>query len=125
VFVIPPAPYWCSACKIEEVMNIKRIKFERTGGFAGIRLAADIEVNELPEDEKHKILELLDEVDFDELPEKLSKKMPIPDEFVYSITVVSDTKEYNVLAGESSMPDDMQPLLEILGGITKKQMRKK
>ena len=45
-------------------MHIKRIKFERTGGFAGIRLAADIEVDELPEDEKHKILELLDEVDF-------------------------------------------------------------
>ena len=53
-------------------MEAKRIKFERTGGFAGIRLAADIELDELPEDQVHQLLELLDEVDFDELPEQLT-----------------------------------------------------
>ena len=108
-------------------MYIERIKFERTGGFAGIRIAADIDVNELPEDQKHEILELLDDMDFDELPEKLQGRMPIPDEFVYSVTVVSSKKEYRVLvlAGESAIPNDMQPLLEILEGIAKRQMRKK
>lgn len=106
-------------------MHIERIKFERTGGFAGIRLAADIEVDELPEDQKHEILELLDEMDFDELPEKLSAKSPMPDEFVYSITVVSSKKEYKVLTGESSVPNDMQPLIEILESMAKRQMRNK
>ena len=106
-------------------MFVKKIQFERTGGFAGIRLAAEIEVNELPEDQKREILELLDEMDFDELPEKLANKMPIPDEFVYSITVESDDKKYNVTGGESSLPQDMNPLLEILGKITKQKMREK
>jgi hypothetical protein len=106
-------------------MYIERIKFERTGGFAGIRLAADIEVDELPDDQKREIIELLDEMDFDELPEKLSGKMPVPDEFVYSITVVSSKKEYKVLTGESAMPDKMQPLIEILESMAKRQMRKK
>jgi hypothetical protein len=106
-------------------MYIERIKFERTGGFAGIRLAADIEVDELPDDQKREIIELLDEMDFDELPKKLSDKMPLPDEFVYSITVVSSKKEYKVLTGESAMPDKMQPLLEILESMAKRQMRKK
>jgi len=106
-------------------MYVKKIHFERTGGFAGIRLAAEIEVNELPEEQKREILELLDEMDFDELPEKLIKKMPIPDEFVYSITVEADDGKYNVTGGESSMPQEMNPLLDILGRITKQKMREK
>lgn len=106
-------------------MYIEKIKFERTGGFAGIRIAADIEMEDLPEEQKREILELLDDMDFEELPEKLARKMAIPDEFVYSVTVVSNKKEYKVLAGESAIPEDMQPLLEILEGIAKRQMRKK
>lgn len=106
-------------------MHVEKIKFERTGGFAGIRIAADIEVNELPEDQKREILDLLDELDFDELPEKLSGKMSVPDEFVYSIMVEADNREYKALAGESALPEDMKPLLEILERIAKRQMRSK
>jgi len=106
-------------------MDVERIKFERSGGFAGIRIAAEIEVNLLPEDQKKEILELLDEVDFEELPENLAGKMLIPDEFVYSIIVESGQREYNVMAGESALPNNMRPLIEILEGITKKKMRKK
>ena len=105
-------------------MYIEQIKFERTGGFAGIRLAADIELNKLPEDQKKEILNLLDEMDFEDIPEKLSGKMPIPDEFVYSIVVESEKREYKVLAGESALPQEMKPLIEILEGIAKRQMRK-
>jgi len=106
-------------------MYIEKIKFERTGGFAGIRLAAEIEMDDLPDDQKREIIELLDEADFEELAEKLSDEKPVPDGFVYSITVEAKEKEYKVLAGESSLPDDMQPLIEMLESLTKKQMRKK
>ena len=106
-------------------MKIERIKFERTGGFAGIRLAANVEINELSLDQKKEILDLLDDMDFDELPEKLAGRMPIPDEFVYSIIVESEEREYKVLAGESALPGDVQPLIEILEGIAKRQMRNK
>jgi hypothetical protein len=106
-------------------MYIKKIKFERTGGFAGIRLHAEIDMDDLPKDQKQEILEILDEADFDELPEKLSSKMPIPDGFVYSITVESDEKENRVFAGESSLPSDLQPLIEILERFAKSQKRKK
>jgi hypothetical protein len=106
-------------------MKIEKIKFERTGGFAGIRLAADIEMDDLSEDQKKEILELLDEMDFEDLPEKLSREAPVPDGFVYSISVVSGKKEQKVVAGESALPADMQPLIEMLESITKRQMRKK
>lgn len=106
-------------------MKIDKIKFERTGGFAGIRLAADIEMDDLPEDQRKEILELLDELDFEELPKKLTREAPVADGFVYSISVVSGKREQKIVAGESALPADMQPLVEILESITKRQMRKK
>jgi hypothetical protein len=106
-------------------MYIEKIKFERTGGFAGIRLAADMELDKLPEDQKHEILDLLDKMDFEDLPEKLAGKKPVPDEFTYSIVVVSSKSEYKVLAGASAMPHEMTPLIEILEQFAKRQARKK
>lgn len=105
-------------------MKIKKIKFERSGGFAGIRLAADIEMDELPEEQRHEILELLDEMDFEELFDKPANEISFPDGFVYSISVESQDKEYRIVAGESALPADMEPLIEILERITKRQMRK-
>jgi len=105
-------------------MYIEKIIFERTGGFAGIRLAAEIDMDTLPEDQKHEVIELLDEMDFDELPEKLSGKKPVPDEFVYSITVKSNKRDYTILTGESSIPENMHPLIEILEQIAKRNARK-
>ena len=106
-------------------MYIERIKFERTGGIAGIRLAAEIEVNSLPEEQKKEIIELLDELDFEELPSKVAGKMAVPDEFVYSVIVESGEREYQILAGESALPSDIQPLIELLERIAKRQMRSK
>jgi hypothetical protein len=105
-------------------MKIEKIKFERTGGFANIRLAAKIELDDLPEDQRREILRLLDELDFDELPEKLAARSPVPDEFAYTISVQGGGKEYTVSAGETALPADMQPLIEILESVAKRQMRK-
>ena len=105
-------------------MDIERIKFERTGGFAGIRLAADFDLNDLPEDQKEEVLKLLDDLDLDELPEKYANTMLIPDEFVYSITIESEAHEYKVMAGESAVTGDMQSLIEILERMAKRQARK-
>jgi len=104
-------------------MHVKSIHFERTGGFAGIRLAADVDVDDLPDDQKIKVIELLDEMDFDELSGRIGNKAAIPDEFVYSVTVKTEKDDYNVITGESGLPDKMQPLIEILERIAKKQAR--
>ena len=106
-------------------MYIEKIKFERTGGFAGIRLTAEIEMDDLPNDQKLEIINIIDESDFEELPEKLAGNMPVPDGFVYDIKVYSREEEYRVFTSESSLPDDLQPLIEILERIAKQQMRNK
>jgi hypothetical protein len=106
-------------------MYIHSIHFERTGGFAGIRLAAELEIDELPDDEKKEILNLLDELDFEDLPEKLDSTTIMPDGFTYNITIRAREKEYSVQTSETSMPKDLQTLIEILERFAKKQMRKK
>ncbi len=105
-------------------MKVKRIKFERTGGFAGIRFAADFELDDLPKDQAHQILELLDEMDFDELPEQIPGKQQVADGFTYSITVVTEKRQQTVTTSDTSVPHKMEPLLEILTKIAKQQARK-
>ena len=106
-------------------MDIKRIKFERTGGFAGIRLAADIELDEMPKDQAEQILELLDDMDFDELPENLTGKSNVADGFNYCITIESDKREHTVTAAESAISGKMESLLELLTKIARQQARNK
>ena len=105
-------------------MNVERIKFERTGGFAGIRLAADFEITDLPEDQARSLLELLDNLDFENLPEQMLDSMPIADGFTYSITIETKKSTHTVNAGESSVTEKLEPLLALLNQIARKQARK-
>jgi hypothetical protein len=106
-------------------MDIERIKFERTGGFAGMRLASDFELDDLPEDQAAQLCELLDDVDFDELPENLMKGNPVPDGFTYTITVESEEGQHTVTTSDTSAPSKMQPLLELLYQIARQRAGKK
>ena len=105
-------------------MNVKRVKFERTGGFANIRFAADFEPGDLPEDQARQLRDLLDDLDFDELPEQLAGGNEVADGFTYSITVESDKRTHTVTTVDASAPDTMQPLFELLVKIARQQAKK-
>jgi hypothetical protein len=105
-------------------MKVERIQFERTGGFAGIRFAADFKPEELPREQSKELFDLLDDLDFDELPEKMIGNSPIPDGFTYSITVETSKKAHTVVTGDASAPEKMQELLQLLTRIARNQMRK-
>ena len=104
-------------------MEVQRIKFERTGGFAGMRIAADIEPDNLPEDQAHTLLELLDDMDFNELPEQIMNQ-PGTDQFTYSITVETSKWEHTVVTGDASAPEKMKELLELLNRLSRKRAKK-
>jgi hypothetical protein len=105
-------------------MELDRIKFERTGGFAGLHIHADFELDDLSEEQLLKLTDLLDELDFAELPEQLSSNSETPDEFTYTITVESEKWSHTVVTGDSSADEKMQELLEILNRLARKKMRK-
>ena len=104
-------------------MQVERIKFERTGGFAGMRIATDLKLDDLPDDQANKISELLDDLDFEELPEEMMNKEGMPDEFTYKITVETKNGEHTVLTGDSSAPEKMQQLLQLLNRLAKTQKK--
>ena len=94
-------------------MEVERIKFERTGGFAGMRIATDLKFADLSDEQASRISELLDDLDFGELPEELLEES-MPDQFTYVITVETDDWEHTVTTGDASAPEKMQELLHFL-----------
>ena len=102
-------------------MEVQQIKYERTGGFAGMRLSADIEPDQLPEEQVRALLDLLDDMDFDELPEQLMSESSMSDQFTYQITVKTTKWEHTVITGDASAPDKLQELLRLLDRIAKRR----
>lgn len=105
-------------------MEVQRIKFERTGGFGGMRIAAEIEPNDLPEEQARALLELLDDMDFNELPEELMNNSGT-DQFTYAITVETTKWEHTVVTSDESVPEKLHQLVELLNKLARKRMRKK
>jgi hypothetical protein len=103
------------------MMEVQQIKYERTGGFAGMRLSADIEPDKFPDEQIRPLLDLLDDMDFDELPEQLMGESSMSDQFTYQITVKTNKWEHTVVTGDASAPDKLQELLRLLDRIAKRR----
>ena len=104
-------------------MDVERIHFERTGGFAGIRIATVFDLGELPEDQVSSLTDLLDELDFAELPENLSEDSSTSDTFTYTITVESEKWSHTVVTGDSPEDEKMQELLQLLNRLLRSQRK--
>ncbi len=105
-------------------MEVERIKFERTGGFTGMRIATDLKLDELSDEQANSVVRLLDDLDFRELPAEILNEDAMPDQFTYTITVETKKWEHTVVTGDASAPEKMQELLQLLNRLartTKKQ----
>ena len=102
-------------------MQIERIKYERTGGFAGMRIATDVKLDDLPEDQARTISELIDDLDFGELPTELMKDENMPDQFTYKVTVETEKWQHTVVTGDASAPEKLQELLQLLNRLARTQ----
>jgi len=100
-------------------MQVERIKFERTGGFAGMRMSTDLKMDELPDEQANSIMELLDDMDFEKLPEQMLNEDSMPDQFTYKITVETKKGEHTVVTGDTSAPEKMQELLQLLNRLAR------
>lgn len=91
-----------------------RIDFERTGGFAGMRLAAAIDTETFPADQSAALQKLIDEAHFFDLPAKIPTPPNVADQFNYRVTIKSASKRYTVEVGETSASPELQALLQEL-----------
>jgi hypothetical protein len=99
-------------------MHIERIKFERTGGFAGLHISRDLKLEDLSDEQADTIRELLDDLDFEDLPEHMLEDS-MPDQFTYTITVETRRGEHTVVTGDASAPEKMQELLQVLNRLAR------
>lgn len=105
-------------------MDIQRIKFERTGGFAGLRLAAEFELDDLPEDQSHRLRELLDDLDFDEFKDYRPENTAM-DGFHYLITVSGEEKQYTIETNDDQSNEKLSALIALFNQVLRAQARKK
>lgn len=106
-----------------QVSNIEMdsfiIKFERSGGFAGITQTLELKSDTLSVEDQGHISKLIDTSGFFDFKEETGSGMP--DQFNYIITIKSTELEKTVEVGDVSMPDKMRPLIEYLTGLSKKR----
>lgn len=98
-----------------------QLTFERTGGFAGMKMTKVIDTETLPADEANQMRRLVDAADFFRLPATITAKTPQPDRFGYRITVQDGDKQHTVAVTEQAVPGTLRPLLECLMAVARQR----
>jgi hypothetical protein len=87
-----------------------QIAFERTGGLLGRKVHLSLDLDKLPADQSRELQQLIDGADFFSLPKNLMTQ-PLPDEFIYTITVEVANRRQTVRLSDTSAPEALRPLL--------------
>ena len=89
------------------------INFERSGGATDKDLQLDLNFNTLPEDESHRLLKLIEDADFFNIPEHPTGQFT-GDEFQYKINISAGQTSHTVHTSDSTMPKSLVPLVKEL-----------
>jgi hypothetical protein len=90
------------------------INFERTGGFAGLKLKTQLDSKDLPDEQSAEFDNLLNEANFFEIPKANTSSQNGPDRFQYKLAVKHNDKEHEINFNEESMPETLKPLVSKL-----------
>jgi hypothetical protein len=107
-------PFGIDVEAITAEVSILRITFERTGGFAGITISANVNADDLTAGEADELRRLIKEADFFNLPSAIAPHEPHPDRFQYEVTVQDDGRLHTVKVSEEVMPETLRPLIRWL-----------
>lgn len=88
-----------------------KISYRRTGGFAGMVMAFDIDTQVLSQEETEAFEELVNFADFFALPSEIPSSVPHADQFQYELTIEAVELAHTVHVGDSAVPEELWPLL--------------
>lgn len=97
------------------------IRFERTGGFAGLFQQTTIDSATLAPQEMQSLHQLVEAAGFFELPEKISAPPGGADRFTYRLTVESGGQCHTVEVDEAAVPGPLQPLIQHLERLARRR----
>jgi hypothetical protein len=100
-----------------------RIRFARTGGFAGVTLELDPE--ELDAEDVEEIEPLLEGVDLEELARRPRRRAGKPDRFEYELAVERGGRRQELALPEDEVPENLEPLLRRLTKLAIEKRRAK
>ena len=100
-----------------------RVLFERTGGFAGMRVTATIDTESLSQQEARELVEMVHSAGFYELPAVIAAQAPGADRFNYKLTVKDELREHTVRVGESAVSEELETLLQRLNTLARPARR--
>lgn len=89
------------------------ISYQRTGGTLGQALVADFDLNSMPTNDAQRLHDLIDESNFFDIP-VVDVAPSGPDEFAYTITIISGNAIHTVRATDNLMPKSLRPLIHDL-----------
>ena len=99
-----------------------QIIFERSGGIMGLKSALTLDWKELPPDQAETLRRLLDEAHFFTLTAD-PPAQPAPDGFQYTITVETKVVKHTVHVSDTTVPEELRPLLQELSQRARLQRR--
>lgn len=98
-----------------------QIHFERSGGFANIRVAGTVDTENLPPEEAQALHDLVESVQFFELPAVLPAVPGGADRFQYMLTVEDDDQQHTIEIPESAATGDVANLIGRLTALVRQR----
>lgn len=89
-----------------------KIQFRQTGGFAGLAKSAEIDTDQVAQEEAETVQSLVEQCAFWEVPSPASRSLP--DQEQYSITIEAEGRSRTMHLGRSNLPTDLKPLVNYL-----------
>jgi hypothetical protein len=91
-----------------------QISLERSGGFMGVPMTTTVDTANLSPNEAEQLRQILGSIDFSQaIPESAPTNQP--DRFQYRLTMEDTNGQSQTLSfDETTMPSDMQPLIDWL-----------
>ena len=90
------------------------LRYERSGGFTGMRVETTIDTDSMPADEVAELTGLVEGAGFFDLPATISSEGGA-DGFVHVLTVESAGRRHTVEASGTEIPERLNELLGSLG----------
>ena len=91
-----------------------RIHFERTGGFAGIRLQTAVDADQLPPKEARQLNGLVDAAKLFDLPDRPPAAQQGADQFQYKLVVEAQGQQKTIQTTDAAANKNLQALLDWL-----------
>ena len=95
-----------------------RIGFERSGGYTGIPMTADVTTADLPPDQASELERLVEQAGLERFA-KRSAAPGQPDRFTYHLRIEHDGGEREVWLADSDLDERTRPLVEWLSAATR------